>query len=176
MTHDEKQAYVIERLQSFLAMMTPPKTIATDADRARTIMGIADSICSKIAPRDAGHLAEIMDQTLMSVADGHESYAWPPQAAFIKALPFVAEPKRAEVVPDQRAMEIQAARIMRGEPVSDRYVFGDPSAEMARRCGQDAVDRYRRGLAKDVRDVYRDGAASYMASKYGEWSVRYLGA
>lgn len=176
MNYQEKQLYVIERLQSFLAMMTPPKTIATDADKARTIMAIADSICSKIAPRDAGHLAQVMDETLMAVADGHESYAWPPQAAFIKALPFVAEPKRAELVPDERSMEIQAARMMRGEPVSDRYVFGDPSAEMARRCGQDAVERYRRGLARAARDVYRDGAAAYMAGKYGEWSVRYLGA
>jgi hypothetical protein len=168
-----KTEIIMERLRSFMAIYTPPRAMGED-EQIRTIVSIAESLARKCAPSGPDALNDIMDGTLQSVADMHESYAWPTQAVFVKCLAFKAEPERIAQTDDKKAMDIAVARMMRGDPVSDRYIFGAGSAETLRSVGQDVLENYRRGIGQEFNSVYRGKATEMMAAKYGEWATKYV--
>jgi len=173
MNYDEKLAISIDRVSSFMRIYTPPKSMTED-DQIKAVISIAQSVARKIGPQDADRLHEIFDKTFEAVADHHESYAWPPQAVFIKHLAYQPEPTGFDVYSEDKSMDIAEKRMARGEPVGDRYVFGAASGEMGRRVGSHVVERYRKGLGYEFGKVYKERAAEMIVAKYGEWAAKYV--
>lgn len=173
MTHNEKVKALIDRLSVFLRIYTPPRTMDAE-EQAKAILGIAESIAKKIAPRDESALHETIDRTLEAVADHHESYAWPPQASFVKHIAYSAAPMAVAVHTAQETISIVAARMRAGDPVGDRFVFGAGADEVRDIVGADVVERYRKGVGIAFRRSYGERAPEMMRIKYGEWAVRYV--
>lgn len=173
MTFDEKLTAIVERVSAFMRIYTAPKSMS-DEDQVNAVISIAQSIARKVAPSDIGALNDILNKTFEAVADHHESYAWPPQAIFIKHLSYRPEPTGFSVYNEERSLEIAAGRMSRGEPVGDRFVFGACSTHMARSVGHNVVEDYRKAFGASFRDIYRENAAEMIAARYGEWAAKYV--
>jgi hypothetical protein len=173
MNFQDKADVLMVRLRSFLKIYTPPRVMGED-EQARAIVAISESMARKIYAMDDASLNTAIDKTFEAVADSHESYAWPTQAAFIKALPFSAEPNRVSQFDDTNAFDMAVKRMMSGHPVGDRYVFGSASSRISAIVGSDILESYRKGLGRSFSDVYRENAMNMIVAKYGEWTAKYV--
>jgi len=173
MNFQDKAGVLMVRLRSFLKIYTPPRVMGED-EQARAIVAIAESMARKVYALDEMTLNEAIDKTFEGVADNHESYAWPTQASFIKALPRVAEPNGISQIDDQRAFDIACERMKSGQSVGDRYVFGSVASRVSGIVGHEVMENYRKGIGRSFSSTYRDKAMEMIVSKYGEWATKYV--
>ena len=164
MNFDERKRVASECLADFLADYAPPRGL-DPAQLAKRITHTADAFARRM-PTD-GDYREKVNAVLMRIRDTHESNSWPPQAAFVMAMPKL---EIKGVAPrTYQADDDRIPRLMsQGLPVPETQVWKNQDVS------REVLDRYRFASVQGWLDVYRHEAKELMAARYGGVVLSYF--
>lgn len=154
----EAQAMVMD----FLSTFSPPRGL-DEGQLASRISQIADAFARRM-PTD-GSYSEKIAAVLVRVMDTHQSNTWPPQAAFVMAMPSREQSQfsAAETFKPQDHVELLSAKMNNGQAIPETAIWG----EMAGKLPRQHLDRYRNASVAGWVSTYGHKAADAMFSKYG---------
>lgn len=162
MTYEERKRKAQSILIEFLNPFSPPRGLDADQMASRISM-IADAFARRM-PTSDDYDASI-HAVLIKIMDTHLSNTWPPQAAFVMAMPN----RELSQFRSQQTYEPEdpIARIERlmekGDAIPESAVWGTLAGSLPHRH----IDRYRNACVLDWMKIYGQDAASLMRSKYG---------
>lgn len=174
MNFDDRMQIVQAELSVFLDRFSPPRGMSDPAVR-QTLKSICESIVRKLPLTSENVFRENLKKSLRNVLDKHETYSWPTQATFVTCLHFGATEKRsAPETTDFNEFELNAKRIVNGDPVPERFIWGKASGRVVGVCGvtQDHLNDYRRGSVSAFIKTYNSD--SELVSRYGNIVLPYL--
>lgn len=172
MNFDQRKAVAREMLMQFLERFSAPRGLSDEA-QAKTIAGTSEAFARKLPVVSEDKYREHIEATFTKVLDSHASYAWPPQAEFVEAMPRPSSAKAPETFKAQDHTAI-VDMMQAGEPVPDVYIWGSRSHEVGRLVGSEVMHRYREGSVRAYREAYRQEAKRIMSQKYGAQVERFF--
>lgn len=129
MTYDQRIELIKNELMNILSSYAIPKHLEGDRAAQSEIQGIVRVINQKFSNNtNEEHMRGTMDRAMLKLKEAHKSRSWPTAADIIKAVTtsMTTSFKGVEAgkpwKPD--TLEINAARIKNGEPVSETYIRG----------------------------------------------------
>jgi len=129
MTYDQRLQLIKNELLNILSSYAIPKHLESDRAAQSEIQGIVRVINQKFSNNtNEEHMRGTMDRAMLKLKEAHKSRSWPTAADIIKAVTtsMTTSFKGVEAgkpwKPD--TLEINAARIKNGEPVSETYIRG----------------------------------------------------
>lgn len=129
MTYDQRIELIKNELMNILSSYAIPKHLEGDSAAQSEIQGIVRVINQKFSNNtNEEHMRGTMDRAMLKLKEAHKSRSWPTAADIIKAVTtsMTTSFKGVEAgkpwKPD--TLEINAARIKNGEPVSETYIRG----------------------------------------------------
>lgn len=158
MTYDQRKISAKKILVEFLDDYSAPRGL-NDGQLANRITHAADAFARRM-PTD-GNFEEKVHAVLLKIRDTHLSNTWPPQGAFVMAMPQIefrgVSPKTYE--PDHTG---HVARMMaQGLPVAESEVWKTHDVS------RDVIDRYRSASVQKWADTHGQDAPHFMREKYG---------
>lgn len=162
MTFEERKRRAQSILVEFLSVFSPPRGL-DDSQMATRISQIADAFARRMPTK--GDYEASVHSVLTKIMDTHLSNTWPPQAAFVMAMPNreVSEFRATETYvsdnPIQRIENLMDA----GEAVPETAIWGVMASQLPRKH----LDRYRNASVLKWMDVYGSDAAAKMRAMYG---------
>ena len=176
MSETERKAKIRDGLMEILDRFTPPRGMSVDVQE-KMVEGIVTSLNRKIPITNEETFAGNLERTFNAVLDSHKSYAWPPQGVFAENV----STNGASVSQSQETYEPSAGynaaeRMLAGEPVPERYVWGYESAGLLNRgeVSREVMDSYRFASVKHARDVYKTKAREMTEPRLGYVVARYF--
>lgn len=178
MTFDDRRRMAFKAVQSFLAQYTPPRGL-DDSALERVVDGIADALARKMPLCGESEYPEALARVLAAVADAHASWAWPPQGAFVAAIPKVSARVSARApetfaAPDQASAHVRA--MDRGDPVPETFIWSGEADNLVASGSLDAerLREYRRGSAASRRRLYGPMGEDILIARYGDTARRFF--
>lgn len=149
-------------LIEFLDVFTPPRGL-DDSQLASRISQLADAFARRMPIK--GEYTDAVHRVLTKIMDTHQSNTWPPQAAFVMAMPNqeLRQFSAQETFKVKDPVQLATARMEAGEPVDEAALWG----VMARDLPRGHLDRYRNASVLGWMEVYGKDAAHLMRAKYG---------
>ena len=168
MTYDERIQIAVEMLKAFLSRYTPPKHLDNHG-KAQIVRGMAEALARKLPISEPEMYRENVGRAFAATADGHESYAWPPQGVLVKAIGKInpSQQGRAAETFTTNFLEIEAKRMARGDAVSERFVWGNYAMSAEVTVSPEQLEKYRKASVENHRSIYGAEAQAMMAEKYG---------
>lgn len=162
MKFEQRKSEAKEMVMSFLSTMSPPRGVDPQG-LANQIDGIADAFARKMPTK--GNFGEAVKEVFTRLRDTHLSNTWPPQAAFVLAMPKADTMGRAaaETFQVKDPVERYSRLMLEGDVVPEALLWGSISGQLPRR----ELERYRSVSVLNWVEFYRDSAATLMAAKYG---------
>jgi hypothetical protein len=147
---------------TFLDMFSPPRGL-DEKQLATRIIQISDSFARRM-PTD-GSYEEKVAAVLTRIMDTHQSNTWPPQAAFVMAMPNREQSQfaAAETFNPKSEADMIEGRMEKGQPVPETAIWGQLASKLPHRH----LDTYRNASVKAWLDTLGHKAADAMYSKYG---------
>lgn len=163
MTFEERKRKAQVILVEFLSVFSPPRGL-DDGQMATRISQIADAFARRMPT--SGDYETSIHAVLTKIMDTHLSNTWPPQAAFVMAMPNreLSQFRSAETyTPDDPVKRVE--KLMdRGEAVPETAIWGVMASQLPRRH----IDRYRNASVLKWMEVYGTDAPHLMRARYGE--------
>lgn len=162
MTYEERKRKAQVILVEFLSVFVPPRGL-DDGQMASRISQIADAFARRMPT--SGEFDTAVHAVLTRVMDTHLSNTWPPQAAFVMAMPNreLSQFRSQETFEVKDPAERISAMMEMGEAIPESAVWGTLAGSLPHRH----LDRYRNACVLDWMKVYGQDAAGLMRSKYG---------
>jgi hypothetical protein len=158
MTYEERKREASRLLVDFLGDYATPRGL-DDGQQAGRISNVADAFARRM-PTD-GNYAEKVEKVLMKIRDTHLSNSWPPQAAFVMAMPTMeyrgVAPKTYKTDDADRIPRMMA----QGLAVPESEVWKNVNVS------RDVLDKYRNASVQNWLGLYGPETAHYMREKYG---------
>lgn len=147
---------------AFLEVFSPPRGL-DEKQLATRIIQIADAFARRMTTE--GSYEEKVQAVLTRIMDTHQSNTWPPQAAFVMAMPNREQSQyaAAETFQPKSEVELITGRMEAGQPVPETAIWGNIAAQLPHRH----LDTYRNASVKAWLDTYGHKAQDAMYSKYG---------
>ena len=162
MDFNERKRQAQKMLIDFLSVFSAPRGL-DESQMANRITQIADAFARRM-PTKSDYEASVQ-AVLRKVMDTHLSNTWPPQAAFVMAMPNreLREFQSQETFKPKDAIEHATNRMEAGDHVSEAALWG----VMASQLPQRHLDRYRNASVMNWMSVYGADAAMKMRAIYG---------
>lgn len=162
MTFEERKRQAQAMLIEFLSVFTPPRGL-DESQLARRISEVADAFARRMPVK--GEFDTAVQAVLTKVRDTHLSNTWPPQAAFVMAMPNREQHqfKAQETYEVKDPVERFTALMEMGEAIPESAVWGTLASSLPHRH----LDRYRNACVLDWMKVYGPDAPGLMRAKYG---------
>lgn len=169
MKFEERKRIAQSMLIEFLSSFSPPRAL-DDSQLASRISQLADAFGRRM-PID-GDFAEAVQRVCQRVMDTHMSNTWPPQAAFVMAMPSreLSQFSSQETFTPKSEVDLITAKMATNEPVPEAALWGHISGRLPR----DKLDAYRNASVKSWIDTLGHKAADAMRSKYGHIVAPYF--
>ena len=153
----------------FLEVFSPPRGL-DEKQLATRIIQIADAFARRM-PTD-GSYDEKIASVLANLMDTHQSNTWPPQAAFVMAMPNREQSQfaAAETYQPKSEATLIEGRMELGEPVPETAIWGKMASDLPHRH----LDKYRNASVKSWIDTYGHKAADAMFARYGAAVMPYF--
>lgn len=154
----EAKALVVEFLQGFV----PPRGL-DDNQLAIRISQIADAFARRMPV--SGNFSELVSSALSRVLDTHMSNSWPPQAAFVGAMPSGEQRqfRSQETYQVEDPIDQYSSLMEAGDTVPETAIWGSFAGALPRR----KLDEYRNASVLNWMRVYKTDASRLMRAKYG---------
>jgi len=174
MTFEERKSVAREMLMAFLGRFTPPRGMDEDGQVAM-VSAIADAFARKMPVVQIEEYRDRVGEVLTKVADSQSSYAWPPQGAFVEAMPRGYGAGRAAPETFKSSDSTLAKAIRDGDAIPEIVVWGHVGQSLVSAGDVSAADleAYRAGSVRSWRGVYGDGAMDLLEARYGAEVRRY---
>lgn len=172
MNFDQRKQVAEEMVLDFLRQFSAPRGI-DDAGQAKQVRSIADAFARKMPVTPEPEYRMAIEGVFSTVRDGHSSYAWPTQGAFVEAMPKgVASGLRAPQT-FQGTLEDLAKKMRNGDPVPEGAAWGMDADRLRSegRVGYDVIMGYRAGSIQAAGDAYRSRADEWLEERYGKARV-----
>lgn len=169
MKFEERKAAAQRLVVGYLDGFSPPRGL-DDRQMAQRIDSIADAFARKMPTnRD---FREAVAGVLTRVSDTHLSNTWPPQAAFVMAMPAGEAMGRPAAESFRVSDPVQHyGDLMRaGEGVPEPVLWGNISALLP----SADLERYRSASVMTWAETYGQDAASAMMKRYGSIVAGYF--
>lgn len=162
MTFEERKRRAQVILIEFLSVFSPPRGL-DDSQLANRISQMSDAFARRMPTKSEFETA--VHQVLTKVMDTHQSNTWPPQAAFVLAMPTreVREFATQETFEPKDPAEHAIDRMEAGEVVPEPVIWGNLSCHLPHKH----LDRYRNASVLRWMEIYGPSASEMMRSKYG---------
>jgi len=162
MNFDQRKKTAQSIIIEFLDVFTPPRGL-DDSQLASRISQLADAFARRMPIK--GEYTDAVHRVLTKIMDTHQSNTWPPQAAFVMAMPNqeLRQFSAQETFKVKDPVQLTTARMEAGEAVDENSLWG----QMARELPRGHLDRYRNASALGWMEVYGKDAPRLMHSKYG---------
>lgn len=162
MTYEERKRRAQVILIEFLSVFVPPRGL-DDGQMATRISQIADAFARRMPTK--GEFDTAVHAVLTRVMDTHLSNTWPPQAAFVMAMPSkeLSQFRSQETYAPEEPAERISAMMDRNEAIPESAVWGTLAGSLPHRH----IDRYRNACVMEWMKVYGPDAAGLMRAKYG---------
>ena len=162
MTYEERKRKAQSILIEFLSVFSPPRGL-DDGQMASRVSQIADAFARRMPT--SGEFDTAVHAVLTKVMDTHLSNTWPPQAAFVLAMPAreLSQFRSAETFEVKEPAERYSALMERGEAIPESAVWGTLASSLPHRH----LDRYRNACVLDWMKVYGQDAPNLMRAKFG---------
>jgi hypothetical protein len=169
MNFDQRKHRAKEMLATFLSIFSPPRGL-DDSQLADRISQTADAFARRMPTK--GDYDQAVEAVFMKIRDTHMSNSWPPQAAFVLAMPKGETMSRpaAETYTVADAAERYSRLMEAGEPIPETALWG----ALAHSLPHQHLDRYRNACVMAWMDLHGEGAANLMYSKYGATVLPYF--
>ena len=166
---EERKEVARQEVIEFLSLLAPPRGV-DDSKLAEIISSIADAFARRM-PKHGDYVGRVK-MVLTRLKDTHLSNSWPPQAAFVSAMPEreAIHPKAAESFHSQDQVQAYRNDLDAGRSVPDFVIWGPLSSHFPAQI----IDNYRKASVASWVDVYRQEAPSLMHQKYGSHVARYF--
>jgi len=136
MTHDERIFVLIGELAKILEGYATPKhlnTRAKEEDEARNIVRMLNQKFPNDTTED--HIRGTMDRAMLKLKEAHKSRSWPSAADIAAAVTKSMNTQRASMPTNKGpwkpdTLEVNAKRIISGEPVGEMYIRGKLAHKM----------------------------------------------
>lgn len=165
----ERLATARRMLVDYLDQFTPPRGL-DDQQMANRISSVADAFARKMPTK--GDFQDAVAQVLTKVSDTHLSNTWPPQAAFVLAMPAgdaIGRPAAESFIPADRG-EWYSDLMRDGENVPEAVLWGP----LASKLPPKPLERYRSASVMAWVETYREDAQKMMTSRYGSTVLAYF--
>lgn len=162
MKYEDRKRQAQTILIEFLSVFAPPRGL-DDGQMASRISQIADAFARRMPT--SGDFDTAVHAVLTRVMDTHLSNTWPPQAAFVMAMPSqeLSQFRSAQTYePEDAARRIEQL-MEKGDPIPESAIWGVMAGALPHRH----IDRYRNACVLNWMKVYGRDAAGLMRSKYG---------
>jgi hypothetical protein len=162
MDFNERKRRAQKMLIDFLSVFSAPRGL-DESQMANRITQIADAFARRMPTKS--DYEESVQAVLRKVMDTHLSNTWPPQAAFVMAMPTreLSQFRSAETYEVKDPVERYSALMEKGEAIPESAVWGTLAGSLPHRH----LDRYRNACVLEWMKIYGQDAASLMRSKYG---------
>lgn len=161
MTYEERKRKAQSILVTFLEVFTPPRGL-DDGQLAARISQLADAFARRMPVE--GDYEEAVHRVLTRLMDTHLSNTWPPQAAFVMAMPNQEVRKFAtQTTFDMDPVKVATRRMEAGDAVAETALWGSIAKDLPRKH----LDRYRNASVLKWMEVYGQDAGRLMRAKYG---------
>lgn len=162
MTYEERKRKAQSILIEFLSVFSPPRGL-DDSQLAGRVSQVADAFARRMPT--SGDFETAVHAVLTRVMDTHLSNTWPPQAAFVMAMPAkeLSQFRSPETYAPQDHGHRLSSMMDRGEAVPESALWGPLAGLLPQRH----MDRYRNACVMEWMKVYGSDAASLMRAKYG---------
>lgn len=162
MTYEQRQRAARAILIEFLQVFTPPRGL-DDKQLATRISQTADAFARRMPMN--GDFDKVVHSVLTRVMDTHMSNTWPPQAAFVMAMPNREQSqfRSQETFQVKDPVERITSLMESGEAIPESAIWGTMAASLPHRH----IDRYRNACVLRWMEIYGQDAASLMRAKYG---------
>lgn len=169
MNYDQRKAKAKSLVLDFLSVLSPPRGLDED-QLATRIIQISDAFARRM-PTD-GDYDQSVAKVLTRLMDTHQSNTWPPQAAFVMAMPHreVREFSSQETFAPKDTDELLSDQMERGESIPETALWGQMASKLPHRH----LDRYRNASVANWLKTYGHKAADAMFAKYGATVLPYL--
>lgn len=169
MNYDQRKSKAKALVLDFLGVLSPPRGLDED-QLATRIIQIADAFARRM-PTD-GDYDQSVAKVLTRLMDTHQSNTWPPQAAFVMAMPHreVREFSSQETFTPKEPEQLIEGRMEKNEPVPETALWGN----MASKLPHKHLDRYRNASVASWVKTYGHKAPDAMFAKYGAAVLPYL--
>lgn len=163
MNYDERKAAARRIVTTYLDQFSPPRGL-DDQQMVARINSISDAFARKMPIK--GDYDDAVRGVLLRVSDTHLSNTWPPQAAFVMAMPAGDAMSRpaAESYRVADRGEHYAELMHAGEAVPEPALWGPLSGSLPSKL----LDRYRSASVMTWAETYGRNAAQMMANRYGQ--------
>lgn len=153
----------------FLEVFSPPRGL-DEKQLATRIIQIADAFGRRMPTE--GSYEEKVQAVLTRIMDTHQSNTWPPQAAFVMAMPNREQSQfaAAETFQPKSESELIAGRMEAGQPVPETAIWGTIAGQLPHRH----LDTYRNASVKAWLDTYGHKAHDAMYARYGAAVMPYF--
>lgn len=162
MTYEDRKRKAQVILVEFLSVFVPPRGL-DDGQMASRISQIADAFARRMPA--SGEFDTAVHAVLTRVMDTHLSNTWPPQAAFVMAMPNreLSQFRSQETFQVKDHVERITSLMESGEAIPESAIWGNMAASLPHRH----IDRYRNACVLRWMEIYGQDAASLMRAKYG---------
>lgn len=162
MRFEQRKTRAKTLVMDFLEVLSPPRGL-DEKQLATRIIQIADAFARRMPIE--GDYDQAVASVLTRLMDTHQSNTWPPQAAFVMAMPNreVSKFSSQQTFEPKSPIELTKSRMEAGEPVSEADLWGVAASQLPR----EHVDNYRNASVKNWLDTYGHKAADAMFAKYG---------
>lgn len=164
MNFEERKQIASKLVVEFLDDFTAPRGL-DEAKLAKRISSVADAFARRM-PTGAGY-EEKIERVLTNIRDTHLSNSWPPQAAFVMAMP---QGERRKLAPQtyEASDDSIPKKMQSGQAVPEHEVWKNHSVEI------EVLERYRFASVDRWREVHRTDAERLMKQKYGPIVCQYF--
>jgi len=169
MNFDQRKHSAKKMVVDFLSVLSPPRGL-DDKQLATRIIQIADAFARRMPVE--GDYEQSVATVLTRLMDTHQSNTWPPQAAFVMAMPNreLSKFSSQETFEPKSPTELAIARMDAGEAVPEAQLWGITAGQLPR----EHLDNYRNASVKGWIEVYGHKAFDAMVSKYGAAVMPYF--
>lgn len=169
MTYEERKRIAQTILVEFLSVFVPPRGL-DDSQMATRISQIADAFARRMP--DKAEYETSIHAVLTKIMDTHLSNTWPPQAAFVMAMPNreLSQFRAAETYKTEDPVKRIEKLMDEGDAVPETAIWGVMSSQLPR----GHLDRYRNASVLRWMDVYGSDAPQKMRAIYGDAVAAYF--
>lgn len=158
MDYSKRMAVIAEELTNLLSIYNAPKHLDTTAKQADAIKRAAESI-NQAFPTDTTeeHLRGSFERAQVKIHSNKTTNAWPSSKELVAAVRsgMGKETKVSETVVFN-TYQINANRILSGEPVGESWISGRLAAELIKRnlVSKDDLRPYRNSYYQSLKGMY----------------------
>jgi len=136
MTHEERNRVILAELVKIFEGYATPRHLDTRAKEEQELRNIVRMINQKF-PSDTNedHIRGTMDRAMLKLKEAHKSRSWPSAADIAAAVTKSMNTQRASMPTNKGpwkpdTLEVNAKRIIAGEPVGEMYIRGKLADKM----------------------------------------------